>query len=72
MTHDEVFRKLATVFTSVYDVTEEWLPNGKNSIRLKLISNEEMIFTYRGTDNWSLETVDSYLERLRKGAVNET
>ena len=70
MTHTEIYAKLQIVFTDIYNVTEEWFPNGKNSIRLKLMSNEEMIFTYRGTNNWSLETVDSYLERLSKGAID--
>lgn len=67
MSHYDIYMKLNVVFTDVYNVTEDWAPIDKNSIRLSLISGEEMIFSYRGVNNWSLETVDSYFERIGNG-----
>ena len=67
MSHSDVF----AVFKDIYLIREsgvlvdKWYPNGKNSIRVKLIgSHTELIFSYKSRHNWKLETRDSFVDEL--------
>lgn len=68
MVHREVFRLFEQYFPdyakSRFDV---YFPNGQNSIRVRLNNREEFIFTYNSKKDWSLETVDSYIKKMKKG-----
>ena len=43
----------------------EWFTNGRNSIRVRLTSKEDFIFTYNGERNWCFETLDNYIVRMK-------
>lgn len=47
----------------------EWFPNGKDCIRVRLIKTretfEDVIFMYKSTKEWTIETVDSYISKMR-------
>jgi hypothetical protein len=62
MVHTELIKK----FIGVYPITMEeikcWFPNGKNSIRVRLTIDVDLIFTYHSKKNWKIETVDSWLD----------
>ena len=48
----------------LHDQIDTWFPNGKSSIRIRFKDLREIIFTYNEYNNWSIETVDSYLKRI--------
>lgn len=66
MEHVGIFKKFKRIIGSLNKL-EDWFPNGKNSIRVRLISGSDFIFTYNSDDDWSVETVESYLRKLRGG-----
>lgn len=42
-----------------------WFPNGRNSVRIRQPNGQEFVFTYNGTKDWKLETIDSFIRRLK-------
>lgn len=56
-----------TIFPEYKENLDIWFPNGKNSIRVRMKNNSEIIFTCNGKDDWSLETVKHFLNS-KKGA----
>lgn len=46
---------------------KEWFPNGRNSIRVRLDTGKEFIFTYNSSDDWKIESVGSFLKGLNRG-----
>lgn len=45
---------------------DTWFPNGKNAVRVRFDDKREVIFTFYNIDNWSLETVDHFIGKMRK------
>ena len=66
MTHREVFNLFEKI-CPVEKLGEEidcWFPNGKDSVRVRLVKHHrELIFTYKDTDNWRIETAKSYISK---------
>ena len=58
----DYFRKL---FPQFMERIETWFPNGKNSVRIRMLDNQDIIFTYNGPKDWRLETVDSFIKQLK-------
>lgn len=66
MTKDGIYRIFKNYFPNfVWDRTATWYPNGRDSIRVKNAAGEELIFTYSSEKNWRLETIDSFLEKMK-------
>lgn len=68
MHHTKVFLKFKKIFTDIVGVGPdiyEWWQNGRNCIRVCLANDAEYIFTYNGECDWSLETVDSFINRQK-------
>ena len=65
MTHDKVWEKFKERNGLVTDLVACWFPNGRNSIRVRLVGGGDLIFTYMSRKKWRLETVDSYLESTK-------
>ena len=42
----------------------EWFPCGKDSIRVKFTDGKEVIWTLKGPENWSIESVEHFCRRL--------
>jgi hypothetical protein len=65
--------KLLTKFMEIYPISYEeiecWFPNGKNSIRVRLKGNDDLILTYISKKKWKIESVDSWLDGLRQEVV---
>ena len=65
MTQREVYEWFKTHFPMYAANAEEWFPNGKSSVRIKLRNGQELIMTYNSCDDWSLETLDRFIKRMK-------
>jgi len=65
MVHSELIKRYQALFKySVQDI-DVWFPNGKDSIRVRSLSKEEYIFTYKNEKTWKLETVNHFIKNMR-------
>lgn len=67
MKHVEVYEKLKEMFPMYARYSEDWFPNGKDSIRVRIKSGSDFIFTYHDWHDWCLETVESYIRKMKGG-----
>ncbi len=65
MTHPKVYNEFKIYFPEYAERAEAWFPNGKNSIRVRMYARD-IVFTYNGTRDWCLETLDSHIERMEE------
>lgn len=65
MSHIDVYKKFLVYFKVREDDIDCWFPNGKGSIRVRMQSREELVFTYIGLKNWKIETIHSFMEGLK-------
>jgi hypothetical protein len=65
MTHPKVYNEFKIYFPNYAEHAKAWFPNGKNSIRVRMYAGD-IVFTYNGTRDWSLETLDSHIERMEE------
>ena len=77
MTHNQVYLKFVTMFPEHINGDLLYFPNGKNSIRIRGLTDfpgmktrQDIIFSCNyDCSEWKLETMDSYLKSL-KGLIN--
>lgn len=63
----EVYTYYKKMFPECASQSEEYFPNGKNSIRIRNRDRSELIFTIsNGSNNWRLETLDSFLGKRKE------
>lgn len=68
MNHKEVYRWFELYFPDYAgDRVDIWFPNGRNSVRIRHINGQEFIFTFDGDKVLRFETIDSFLNDIRKG-----
>lgn len=67
MVHTEVYEKYKKMFPELAIHVEDWFPNGKDSIRVRVKSGSDFIFTYHNWNDWRYETVDSFIRELKGG-----
>lgn len=65
MVHKDVYAKFARIFPDFASQAELYFPNGKNCIRVRVVGGKEMVFAYHSDKDWSLETVDRFVKRLK-------
>lgn len=65
MLQHEIYILFKVRFPHYSEPGELWIPNGKNSVRIRQNSGRELVFTYHSTKNWRLETVESFISRLK-------
>lgn len=73
MTHDLIYEKFQKYYPQFKYITKEWFPNGDKSIRVVLnyaakmpsSYDYQLIFNYISEDNYYLETVDDFINRLK-------
>lgn len=68
MSHTEILRKFKEIFRIKDETIDTWYPNGKNSVRVKLITYEDLIFTFISEDDWRVETLKSFFISAKKTA----
>ena len=66
MVHTEVYKQFKTLFPENGEKNILYFPNGKNSIRIRTFGKPDMIFTFKNTVMWKLETIDSFLDNENK------
>lgn len=70
MLHGELYEKVfKALFPQYDDKVEEYYPNGRNSIRVRLTLGYDVIFSYDEESYnkyWTLESVPSFIKRLTK------
>ena len=70
MLHGELYEKVfKTLFPQYDDNVEEYYPNGRNSIRVRLTLGYDVRFSYDEESYnkyWTLESVPSFIKRLTK------
>lgn len=59
-----IFNKFKEFVPVPIEEIERWYPNTTDSIRVRLTSKLELIFTYENDDKWSLDTVERYLSNI--------
>lgn len=64
MLHTEVYEKFKFYFPRQSSEVFEWFPNGLNSIRVRRAASE-LVFTYNNGYDWCLETVDSFINKMK-------
>lgn len=67
MTHIDVFKQFEKHFPQFADSVKTIFPCGKNTVRLRLEFMHEYVFSYNGENDWSFETVDSFMRTRMKG-----
>lgn len=66
MVHSELIKRYQVIFKySVQDI-DTWFPNGKDSIRIRLLNKEEYVFTYKDEKIWILETVNNFIKNIKR------
>lgn len=65
MIHKEVYEIFKTLMPFYADRVIEWFPNGFKSIRLRLSTKEEFVFSLDRKGGWMLETVSHFISRKR-------
>lgn len=64
MSHRDVYEHFKRCFPMYADASEVWFPNGKHSIRVRLLNKYDFIFTYNGNNDWRFETIDSFIKSM--------
>lgn len=64
MNHINILRHFKEVFPYHLRV-KIWFPNGKNSIRVRDEQGKELVFTYESPKVWTIETIDSFIKKMK-------
>ena len=67
MTHKAVYEMFQRLHPLYCCEALTWYPNGRNSIKIKIIEDMIFVFTYHNAKTWSFETEKSsedYREKL--------
>lgn len=67
MKQEEVYKNFQSQFPKYAEYAEEWFPNGKNSVRVRVKGGSDFVFTYNNWCDWCFETVESYIRKMRGG-----
>lgn len=62
-----VYDNFKSIFPQYSNITTDWFPNGKDSIRIRLNTGEDYVFTYHSKIDWCFETVESFIKNMKKG-----
>lgn len=66
MNHKSIYEAFKVKLPKYADAVVTWFPNGKGSVRVRLIDNKEYVFSFNSDKDWIFETADSHLKRMKK------
>lgn len=69
MIHTKVYNQFKKEMPSYAEKVVYWWPNGYDSIRIRLYTNEEFIFSIDSDGRIIFESMDSFLIRLKGGSA---
>lgn len=61
MKHDLILNWFKIFFTEFSKAIESWSPQGANSIRIRMINRQEVVFTFYSQEDWRYESVNSFI-----------
>lgn len=64
MTHTAVLKYFKEMFPTYFENSTIWFPNGKNSIRVRMNNQRDLVFTIDTKERWRFETLGQYLDRM--------
>lgn len=64
MTHTNVLMKFKEMFPNYFEKSTIWFPNGKNSIRVRMIDGRDLVFSIDEKGKWIFETLSHYIDRM--------
>lgn len=65
MTHRDVLETFKSYFPQFASNMVVWFPNGRNSVRIRQIGGQDFVFTCNDKQDWSFETVDSFIKHMK-------
>lgn len=67
MNHDQVMIAFYNIFRVSPSVVDTWFMHGKNTVRVRFKDKElpEIMFTYNGNKDFTIESSEAYLRRMR-------
>lgn len=65
MSQRYVYEQFQMKFPQMAKQAATWFPCGKNRVRIRMVNNQDFIFTFNGKMDWRLETVDSFLNQTK-------
>ena len=65
MPHEQIYLLFARKFPSLANEAKDWMQNGKNSVRIRLYNELEIIFTYNNDNDWCMETTKSFIKHMK-------
>lgn len=66
MNHKSIFEAFKIKLPTYAEGVNVWFPNGKGSIRVRLINKQEYVFSFISDKDWIFETVDHHLKSMKK------
>lgn len=66
MTHEDVYERFKELLPPYWAESTAWFPNGKDCIRIHMLSGPDYIFTVNGRLDWRFETVGSFIKSTLK------
>lgn len=66
MNHKEVYKAFTKILPFYLEKTAIWFPNGKGSIRIRMVDKSEFIFTIIDSNEWCFETLGHFLRRKER------
>jgi hypothetical protein len=67
MKHEDVYKQFSKQFPEIAIHVEDWFPNGKDSVRVRIKSGSDFVFTYHNFYDWCYETLESYIKKMKGG-----
>ena len=65
MTHKQVYEKYKEMIPFDETKTDLYFPCGLNTIRVRLNTGEEFVFSYNSNKSWVFETVDNFVKKMK-------
>ena len=65
MAHKDVLSIFKRNFEELYSRITVWFPCGKDCVRIRFANGDEIMFTYHGEKDWCLESVNSYVSKMK-------
>lgn len=65
MAHRDVLETFKSYFPTFASSMTMWFPNGKSSVRIRQANGQDFVFTCNGKQDWSFETVDSFIKHMK-------
>lgn len=69
MLHNDVYLCFKVHLPQLSKNVVDWFQNGRNSIRVRMDYMQDYIFTYCSEHDWCLETIDSYIKKMKGGGL---